>query len=1750
MTPATGLAAALFGLLPETERGILQRCAAVTRFDPSLYERLLRRDGGDLDELVARGQVQRVASGWYRLEPSLRVCAWDQWWVDEGLTPGAAQVPPALASLALDLAAFYRGTDELEELRQCVLCAPVRARELFDRLYAAADRDFDLVRCQDLVDVLADPDRAHLVPIDLAERRDARQVRLTARGLAATEYHQTGRYLARHALEQRLAALTGESGILQLHAMGGMGKTMQLRWFTARHCLTQDPLIPCARIDFDVIDPVNALRFPWLLLLELAGQLNPQITGSPFQELLRDQGKYRRALSRSAVPDTALLGEVASVAADSADITGRFLAALAEAPGLTRAIIVLDTLEEVILRPVADPAVLLDLLAALHTAAPTLSFVLSGRYDLRDRLPGFTGRFPAAESVEVTPFDEEEATRYLARRGVRADLIPAMIRRSDGLPFTLALYGDLAQGNPAITAAEIDQTEDPGLLYCLDRILERIPDDRLRWLLRYGVVPRRLDLDYVTRVLPPFLIEGMTTDNPLDNPALDDRPPRDITIFLTNEQSPQDLDLPGLWTDLLKYAGASSWVFPVAPDVVMFHENLRGPVRAFLRDQAVFSRLHEASARYHTARRDAEPALWSRWTREIVFHRLHLSRDDGLAFWRAGLEEAWRAGRDDWAAELAADLLAADYQDLNGEPALIDHQAWYEAHIALARAAVARARRESGSGAAGASWSTAERDLAAADLLLIGHPELTGPTVPHLVAKAAVDALRGRTEEAAATLARAEELGIPPSLEADTLLTHADIRPSETLLTIFTRAQELALDEVAAHAARRLGNQHASDGQLTTALDWYERAGSAGLPELGETLIRLGRPAEAIDRLTRPSARPRTSEIARAAAKAMLALRQPTRALLFLAENDLGDGDLDRAAVLGTRAENDPGDGDLDRAAILGARAEIDPGDGHLVQAAVLGTRAENDPGDGDLDRAAILGARAEIDPGDGHLVQTAVLRARAEGDRLRTAAAEAILEAARRQVSSDLDHATLTLELVRLHLKRTGNLRLAERALDAVERHPELPPGLELSARLARIDVRYGRSQWSLARELASDTVDRAQDGPPDLLVAAGLGGLPFGDALFARAILRGIRQFEETGARLALLGELRGTASLGDMELAHALARETLDPWLLERDQYQGADRAHLDLVAAEVARLDGRAELARQLLRDAAEVLGALDPLVWLDWIDAMDRLEPARPGEPEPPPGFLDQHADHPELCAAYLIALARRRLPIDPHEVTQRRLADAGTRLRDTWRRAELAAALSALALAQGLSSAARAATGEAVRLWTELGRDEDARVAAEILFPGSSGEPEAAPTVPGHAGDELALRLGLSQDRERLQVQVDGPRGTATELFRIPDWLDVPGARGELPLAQELTRPIDWGGSAGQVLGPLSPRLEPRGDGKPVDLRLIADGPLASAPWELARLPADHAEAHDGPLAVHPELRYLYRGIGVREGLRIEAQAVERLLARLALPHDEVDRILGVTAAADLRDFQRQSRLRDHGRLRRSTWRELHRALRTARRGRPPHVLLLQPSRSRSVREQRALRGSVADAEAIYRDHSVHLTVLEDLTASSLDWQMIADVGEAERVDVIHVIAAIERPRRETVLHFLADEPGQKGSGLTVDDLDRFVHTLGQTIPPLIILDSITPSTSLELALGMLQRNRMANDLLTVDGIWTLLATGLAAGKARTTQMTRIAAALVNGEGPAEIWRTVQSASGDFPFATTALFSKLRPDAMFHPGKQ
>ena len=59
----------------------------------------------------------------------------------------------------------------------------------------------------------------------------------------------------------------------------------------------------------------------------------------------------------------------------------------------------------------------------------------------------------------------------------------------------------------------------------MERVLDRIPDRGVRWLLRYGVIPRWLSLPLAREVLAPYLAKAMAGDPAFDDPAADAMPP-------------------------------------------------------------------------------------------------------------------------------------------------------------------------------------------------------------------------------------------------------------------------------------------------------------------------------------------------------------------------------------------------------------------------------------------------------------------------------------------------------------------------------------------------------------------------------------------------------------------------------------------------------------------------------------------------------------------------------------------------------------------------------------------------------------------------------------------------------------------------------------------------------------------------------------------------------------------------------------------------------------------------------------------------------------------------------------------------------------------------------------------------------------------------------------------------------------------------------------------------------------------------
>ena len=117
--------------------------------------------------------------------------------------------------------------------------------------------------------------------------------------------------------------------------------------------------------------------------------------------------------------------------------------------------------------------------------------ILSGRHPLQDHYPDVKAALGATVLEEpVQPFDRDESKVYLMRNRGLKDQLPGFevaITRSKGSPFKLALYADVLTVNPRISKEELDRRGDIDVLYLVERVLKRIPDFTMRWVLRYGV---------------------------------------------------------------------------------------------------------------------------------------------------------------------------------------------------------------------------------------------------------------------------------------------------------------------------------------------------------------------------------------------------------------------------------------------------------------------------------------------------------------------------------------------------------------------------------------------------------------------------------------------------------------------------------------------------------------------------------------------------------------------------------------------------------------------------------------------------------------------------------------------------------------------------------------------------------------------------------------------------------------------------------------------------------------------------------------------------------------------------------------------------------------------------------------------------------------------------------------------------------------------------------------------------------------
>lgn len=1715
---AGSLGAVIIAMLPDSVRRCVTRCAVAPSFDERTYEELLRPvQGPTLGELVQAGQVVPYGTQTMRFAVSdfLRDAALAQWW-SPGEHAFRLPIPEDLAELAGRLAERAGSDDRpLDQLELSLLAGPVLAASAFATLYASAEARHDLPLCRALISAIDGPERAQLLDAQLSGLVREAALRLSSMSRWTNAYYESARYVTREHLERALEGLlAGEpSRVVQFYADGGMGKTMQIRWLISRRCARPADRTVCVRIDFDSVHPVVVARRPWLLLIEIAAQLDPQLPGAPFQEFLTSYASYRSLLDRA--PDSDPVSAPRPGPDDEAEVPGRFFDVLHELPADCRLLVVLDTLEEAI-SPAIDPSQLFELVGELLHGSPAVRLLLAGRWDLRTRLPKLVDRLPAMVSIEVPQLTTDEQRHYLTQvRGIESpDVVREIVRLSEGRPLTVASYANLVQRSDHVTADVLASFRTPGLIFALERVVERIEDERLQWLVRYGVIPRKLSLDFVTTVLPTYLRQGMAGTSDLDDPSRDDRPQdRPRPIFRTGILSPTDEpDLHDLWRRLLTYAEDYGWVSVQSDDreLVAFRSEVLDALRGLLRQHPIFVELQTKAAEYYLRASVEHPEL----RREVIYHQSRIDAGLGMRSWHEAVAEL-RADSDDEAClDLATDLLGSDYVDWRGEPlAGFSHQLVAEAQLERARSAAALTQKRRRDGAQ-SLWSDVEEGVRAAARLAT-REDVDLPAAAIRVLEAQLLTVEGRPEAVGDLLSgHGQELSDVELAESERTLGHSLLRTdpaaaAEHLEHAYVLARDAGDLPGARTASLWLADAETARSRYAEALAAVARGQRDRVVSLPDDDVST---AEAVALLN--ADRP---ELARGVLDGLLESPSPYRAYWFVFR-----------ALCRYRAMD-----------YLGALEDC--------QRCIEETEATS----------ATFGQEHGI--GARGVILTHLLAVQRGIDDLADAARRA------RELGNLSDSATFKAFAGVALLRDVGDLREAQQMVDEA-RQLGAPVGSDgwiygeiVAMRLAVRQGRLGRAN-KVANEMRAS------------LPAAEVSPASQADALVASLAVAETRELD------GLLGELASTleaitpvgarlAALGGLDEVHQLpascqpaldrlvrlAQEAISDRSMPIEE---TDRSRQLACLAEVLRVAGQRQAAAEALGGARDIRP--DGFAWWRWLRGMARLGAAAEEEAVAADDALDSlMRGYPLLVAAYRVSLAHRRLALDDLATTRERLGPVPRLLAAVGRPTSwhaLFAEVEALAARRaGDHADAQVRSAEAVRVYSRLGdsiaRD---RVAAEFEL----GEPD------WHE-DQGTIELTIQPRSDVIEVYTGQAESQSSRVRTISTTeLHASGAtwRKSQDSAAVAREWWDWSGTIGtQLLPPdLGEQLAAAGrDG--IEIRLVPRSSwLGALPWELVRVDATAGQ----PLLSAPGVATMYRSLPRPPREEAKVRALQIALCRLGHFSGVPDGYPGKRTRVALAEFQGTAGLAVEANADRQTWALLTERLR-ALPGRRVRVLVLVPGSASGLQSRRRALGPGGGVVDAYRRSTARVHVLDNPTPERV-WQY-ARTKLRDGVDLVHICAAPRTARGSTVLDFgVSLGPGwaDRGAELSVTAVDELLSMLSpDAFSPSAILDVPQPHTAAETGRALLARNTFAYQLLRLGRVPAILATGLAAHH----QQEEMAEAIVRGiefgaSLPAvaqQIWRR-RSVSVDsdlrnaLPFATSALFLQRPPVTMLpfgHDGR-
>lgn len=618
-------------MLPTAEQDTLRRCALVRNFGEQLYSSVLQpTKGPDFVQLITNRYIERLPGRErYTLDARTRERLLGEW----------SPQSPELVDLSKKLVRYFKEEpDPLEMIYHLIVAAPDEALIWLKEEIDQAAESYNLSRLYALQGILEE----RLPQLDKPLRQLLQELRAVyeTRALWANAHYETRFYQERKQTASLLKHLRARENfwLLQLYAPGGAGKTIYLRAVIADHCVPHG--WPVAKIDFDHVPHMNqVVDQPWRLLLTVADQLNSQIPSHPFNTLLASNQAYVAQADpvghRFAHPIEPLTVQEAT--AKQEQIIEHFSSVM---PPSQPYLLIFDTLEQLRHRQITLEA-LFTLLRALRARSPDLRVILSGRFNLEDPLPGqvpptiFSHLFSKeAKTVKLKAFTYCESACYLVKKRNLPNnkaLIRAIFDKSGGNPFKLVLLAEIVESDRSITAERIRAYKSADFAYLIERVVMRIQEPWVRWVLRYGIVPRQLTQRFLDEIVIPTVKQLKSGERSDDDPEKDwtsDYLSQKIDPFAIAELSsepPHDL-----WERLNRYASDYSWVRP-AERALVFHPEVRHPMRDLLlrhqrEGRRIYCALQQAAFHYYDnlAKKHGRPQD----LRDAVYHNYLASQND------------------------------------------------------------------------------------------------------------------------------------------------------------------------------------------------------------------------------------------------------------------------------------------------------------------------------------------------------------------------------------------------------------------------------------------------------------------------------------------------------------------------------------------------------------------------------------------------------------------------------------------------------------------------------------------------------------------------------------------------------------------------------------------------------------------------------------------------------------------------------------------------------------------------------------------------------------------------------------------------------------------------------------------------------------------------------------------------------------------------------------------------------------------